>query len=290
MERLKPRNPESFRTKLKTVFTAGKSGILGADPDLTVNRIFFESYQALETPYVSPRSHPNPTLDLLEVDLVQQALGSQTPDIRYLPWSTNRFSQGYHLALMSAFTDMHSGFIPYDNFPTDTSRRFVDRVIELADTNNRQVTIPEQFQIGLDLGQGSVLGAAVIAHGGARSIARDSDTTLDERLAYSTEEIKKWRDCVSTFEPISGIYPDPAADTYHFWGTFIPGLLSNEKDRLKDVLFNPAYRHIYTNMARITDLLRYKLMKKAGEPHQAADLAGYHIGSMVGAALKQKEA
>lgn len=285
-----PRNPEAFSSKLKAVLKAGVSGILGEDPALEINRIFFESYQGAETPYISPRAHTNPPIELIEAALIDKALKTTCPDIRYLPWSTSRFSQGYHLALMSAFTDMHSGFIPYDNFPPSASRIFVDRIIDLSRSRNRQITIPEQFEVGLDLSDGHVLGAAVIAHGGARSIARASDTSVDDKLRYTTDEIKTWRDCVSTFESISGRYPDPAADTYHFWGTFIPGLLSEEKDRLKDVVLNPTYKLLYTNMASITDVLRYRLMKKSGEPHQVADITGYHIGSMVGAALREKAA
>lgn len=282
--------PTSFVDKLRVVVYAGVAGAIGKDPQPAFNEIFRESYRTSEAPYRSPRSYSNPHLEVLESKIYEQAISSYDGgEINRLPWTDGPFSQGIHLAVMLAFADMHNQPTPSEYFMPKESRDFVDRVIEAADEKGRQITLPEQFQIALDIAQGSVLGAAVIAHVGSRSIARESDTRVDPKLDYSIAEVKKWRDCVANFERITDEYDDPPSETYHFWGTFIAGLLSETGDRRRDKIFNPIYRQLYTKMAEISELLRYRLARKKGLPHKEADLVGYHLGSMVGASLQSSE-
>ncbi|MBI2421136.1 MAG: hypothetical protein HYV38_03570 [Candidatus Levybacteria bacterium] len=157
--------------------------------------------------------------------------------------------------------------------------------MEEADKKERQLTLPEQFGIAMELSSGSVLGAAAIACAGSRSIARGSDSRADPRFNYTEEEVRKWRDCVGHFEGVTEEYGDPTADNYHVWGTFIAGLLSETGDRTRDKIFNPIYRQIYTKTAEITELIRYRIGRKKGVTHKNADTLGYHLGSLVGSTL-----
>lgn len=282
--------------KLKIILASGLAGALKkTDRADSINQIKYDNSQK----YRSYRDYPNPPLFKLEnkmLDVIDQFRGSNLK-INAVPWNSNKYSKGLHLAMMVAFSDQHQQPIAYDNFVPDDSREFVNRVMQLADDLNRQITIPEQFRIALDLSQGSILGAGVIAHAGSRSIARLSDTRVDKKFQYSMQEGLKWRDSVANFESITGDYFDPPGDTYHFWGTFIAGLLSEVIDNTKDQVLNPIYQQIYLNTAEITDFLRNKVSKivrffsnkdivqETVITHKAADILGYHLSKMIGSRL-----
>lgn len=279
--------PTSFPDKLKVVTLSGIAGVIGKDPQpRSFNEILKASYRTSEAQYRSPRAYSNPPLEALEVQMCVLALSyGNNGDINKLPWTEKRFSQGLHLATMVAFLDQHRQPVPYDHFAPDLSSEFVERIRNQADTNGRQITLTEQFDVALELAEGSMLGATLVAHAGARSIARRSDTRVDPKFNYSTQEVMHWRDCVSNFEAITDEYDDPPAETYHFWGTFVAGLLSETGDRARDRLFNPIYRQLYTKAAEITEVLRFKIARKNGVTHKHADVLGYHLGSMVGSVL-----
>lgn len=279
--------PESFPGKLGILARSSIAATFGRNPDQAFNEVFRESYRAADNPYRSPRAYSNPPLEALENQICGFALSSGRGEIDSLPWTERRFSQGLHLTAFVAFSDQGVP-IPREYFVPDLSREFVDGVQNEADTKQRQITLPEQFATALDIANGSVLGASLIAHAGARSIARRSDTRIDPKFNYTIEEVRRWRDCVSNFEAISGVYDDPPAETYHFWGTFIAGLLSETGDRKRDRVFNPIYRKLYTNAAEIQEFLRYRIGRKGGVSHKQADVLGYHLGSMVGSALKAR--
>lgn len=278
----------SFPDKLRIVAFSGLAGVIGNDPKPRgFNEMLKDSYRTSDVQYRSPRASSNPPLEILEAEMCDLALVfGDNGDINKLPWTEERFSQGLHLATMVAFLDQHQQPIPYEQIVPDLSREFVDRIRNLADIKDRQITLAEQFDVALGVTDGSILGSALIAHSGARSIARRSDTRADPRFNYSNQEVMHWRDCVASFEAISGVYDDPPAETYHFWGTFVAGLLSEHHDRFRDRLFNPIYRKLYTNAAEITEVLRFKIARKNGVTHKHADVLGYHLGSMVASATR----
>jgi len=280
---------QGFGNKLENIALSGIAGITGRDPRASFNTLFSEAYNTPDQ-YRSPRAYSNPPLEVLEAELLNLASSNFDSDkpneLNSLPWTEDRFSQGLHLATMLAFTDQHRQPVPIEHFIPEKASTFVDEVTKSADEKGRQITISEQFDLALKIADGSVLGASVVAHAGSRSIARNRDTKIDPRFAYSIDDVKYWRDCVSNFETLTGFYGDPAADTYHFWGTFIAGLLSETGERTRDRVLNPTYRKIYLNFAEATNLLRYRIGGKQGETHKEADISGYHIGSMIGALVK----
>lgn len=272
-----------FGRKLEHVAATAVAGVFGRDPRPAHNNILREAYASSPDQYRSPRAYSNPPLELLEGEMVQLVEPFiNDSDLSSLPWTEHRFSQGLHLATVISFSDQHNRPVTPEYFVPERARVFVNEVSEFADENGRQATIPEQFSFALELSEGSVLGASVISHAGTRSIARGSDSRVDPLIDYTAQEVKDWRDDVASFEAITGKYGDPPGDTYHFWGAFIAGLLSETGDRVRDKFFNPAYRHLFTNAAEITSILRYGIGRKKGDTHKEADVAGYHIGSLIG--------
>ncbi|MBI2032677.1 MAG: hypothetical protein HYT09_03475, partial [Candidatus Levybacteria bacterium] len=236
---------ETFAGKMSVVAEASAGAIFGANPPREFRSVR-EVSKDREESYRSPQAYSNPPLEALETEIIDLALCSYDGGgLDKLPWTDKKFSQGLHLAVMVSFADMHKAPLPKEYFVPEFSEEFVDRVMEVADQKRRQITLSEQFRIALDLSGGNILGAAVIAHAGSRAIARGSDTRFGQRR-YKEKDVIKWHNSVANFENITEEYDDPPGENYHFWGTFIAGLLSETGDRTRDKIFNPIYRQIYT--------------------------------------------
>ncbi len=271
-----------FVRKLAAIAYAAKGGITQNDK--------YSMQKLLDTGYISPRAYSNPPLYILEEQFMSsmESCGPlKKEDVTTLPWTHSTFSKGLHLQTMVAFTDQHDAEVAEELFAPKLSRSFVNNVRESASRMKRQITLPEQFEIALELTNNNPLAAAIIAHAGSRSITKLRDSRVAPELTFTLDDAREWRDCVSTFQDITGEYGSPRADSYHFWGAFIAGLVSEIAITSKDKILNPLYRFIYLNTAEITTLLRYKLAGKGmGPVHKEPDILGYHIGSMMGQHIK----
>lgn len=269
---------ETFSMKMLRVGKSALGGVKSPDRE--------DIQDVVEHGYRSDRKYENSPIDLLEMEMAEilEKVLKNNPNTNFasIPWSKHRFSKGWHLQVMVGFSDQHKEKVDEQIFPIEKARDFVDQVMSKSDELRRQLTIPEQFSIALDIAENSIVGAAIVAHAGSRAIAKKSDTRLSSVLHFREDEIKKWRDSVASFEAITGEYGAPPADTYHFWGTFLSGIVSTMHITGKDRFLNPVYRFLYTNMAEITEFLRYKLAGEGdGTVHKEADNLGYHLGSFL---------
>ena len=222
--------------------------------------------------YISPQAWYNFQLNLLEPQIIELALQSTFS-------KPNGFSKGRFLQAMVGFADQHAAPISEFVFPSSKAKEYVEGVMKLAAKQERQITIVDQLKVALKISSGNILEAAIIAHAGSRAIAKNFDARI---LEFSEDDLKKWKDSVASFGGITEGYGSPPADTYHFWGAFVAGLVSQEIYSKKDILLNPVYNMLYTHIAEFTDFLRYKIMRKGdGTTHQEADLLGFHLGSLV---------
>lgn len=269
----------NFVRKGFDLVASASGGIMGGDRhDIT---------SIVASGYRSHQEYSNNRSDFLEVDMIHLLSIKYDPqtlkrNIAFVPWKQKLFSKGRHLQVMVAFADQHRSSYPDESFPPHLARQFVDNVLDASRQKHQQITLTEQLDIALQICPDSILGASIVAHAGCRSIAKNSDTRISTLLEFTKEQIGDWRDSVSTFSEITGNYGSPPADTYHFWGTFVAGLVSTTVIHKKDIILNPAYQFLYTNMAEITNILRYKIARRGdGACHKQVDILGYHLGSYV---------
>lgn len=264
----------SFPIKFVNLLFASWGGVTSKDKE-NIQEIVSHEYE-------SDRAFSNPPLIELEHEFFR-ILDGKIQLTSHIPWGQRtRFSKGLHLTHMVAFTDQHSQPVCLNLFPIEQSMQYIDKVIKYSDKLNRQITLTEQLSIALEMAEHNLLGASIITHSGSRIIAKNSDTRISRMFDIPYPLIKKWRDCVSNFSALTGNYGSPPADTYHFWGAFVYGLVSEIKITPKDIFIDPVYRFLYTHIAEITDILRYKIRRiGGGTTHKEADLLGFHIGSLV---------
>lgn len=241
---------------------------------------FQETRSFILAPHRSPCAYPNPYGENLVGGLFT-SLSTKPWDLDsmiQLPWG-NRFSKGQYLRTYGAYSDQHSlPLVPHLLVPK-LGRRFIDNVVKNADDLGRQITLIEQYQLALDLADGHPLGAALVAHSGARAIARNRDQRVDNELyRFSQEEMNHWRDCVSFFISNSDSYGEVAGDTYHFWGAFVAGMVVDRQFRARDIIFNPIYKGIYPNMEWIAALATGLTVGDWVLVHKVVDREGFSAG------------
>ncbi len=233
----------------------------------------------------SKRKYPNPDGTLLLDEfffLVKPILGSiDINGLKHLPWSNRPFKKNEFFKIMVAFADQHNEKVDSSLFAPHRAKQYTDCVIEKADSLNRQVTLPEQFSIALELAESHILGAAVIAHSGSRAIARGGDSRI-HGSCYDVDDVLKWQNSVSTFENQLNTYGDPPGDTYHFWGGFVAGLVGNHIFESQDRILNPVYQWIYLHTAEATEIVRTRIAHNPSETHKVADVLGYTLGACIG--------
>jgi hypothetical protein len=272
----------SFSRKLADLVRASRGGLNYAGAASEAAQISRE--------YRSPGRFPNPPEDqILEqicylADDSLRSVGKK--QLCQVPWRERPLSKGEFLAAAVAFFDQHNGGAPEIWVPQDLCRDFVRKVQETAGALSRQVTLPEQWALAMEIGEGNILGAAKMAYFGSRAIARRSD--MRAGLYFTWDETRRWRDCVANFEITWGSYGDPPGDTYHFWGGVAAGWLSEIEINPKDKLLNPVYRYLYENTADLTRKLRYGLASQKGWLHEKADKMGLTIGRELVKRAKQQ--
>lgn len=228
--------------------------------------------EIVDKSYKSPQAWYNGLLETLESEIITLALTGTFS-------KPNGFSKGRFLQAMVGFADQHAAPISEHVFPVKNAKEYVSAVMELSLKQKRQLTIAEQLKIALEISSGNILEAAIIAHAGSRAIAKNFDARI---LKFTAKELKIWKDSVASFDGLTQGYGSPPADTYHFWGAFVAGLVSEEIYSRKDILLNQVYNMLYTHIAEFTDFLRYKIMRKGdGTTHKEQDLLGFHLGSAV---------
>lgn len=267
-----------FAHKSADVVRSAVGGVT-THPSRSIELVAYDRYQSYQ-------EYPNPPIDLLEYEIAS-VISQSNPNIlrkniTTIPWGKKPFSKGRHLQVMVGFADQHRCPYTQESFPPELAKQFVDRVFNASGQLHRQTTLYEQLKIALEICPDSIIGASVIAHAGSRAIARNGDTRISPLLKFTREQTLAWHDSVSSFRELTTEFGGSPADTYHFWGTFIAGLVSTIAVQYKDRALNHIYQFLYLNMAEITSLLHNKIAGHGNLPtHQQVDAVGYHLGSFV---------
>jgi hypothetical protein len=290
------RKPQNFIKKIGVLSRVSPKGWRVPYPE--------ELEEIVDEPYISPRAYSND-----EPLLWRYFYGlSTSPDVyknkgalKTLSWDKFVFSKGRFLTSVVAFCNQHSEETYPEIFYPPLARCYINQVIDESDRLNRQLTLIEQYDVALNLtdrasgidGKSTshrLLDAAVLAHAGSRSAARIHDSRVDpERLAFSKDLMRKWRDCIATFDNITNEYGDPPGDTYHFWQNYVAGLTVPVVIKARDHIFNPIYKEFYNHSAEITKFLRYRRSGHNGNTHKEADVLGLNIGIMVAENILQSD-
>ncbi len=241
----------------------------------------------------------NPSDEVIDTSmlaLVDSTVASGARDWLRLPWGSQQRVQLDRLAgTIISFVDDHSNKIPREFFPVDKMLEYLFTVRENYLRAGRRLTIPDQYAVALDIADDNPVAAAVLAHSSYRSVARGWDTRVDERLRFPViSEDPRMLDMVKVAESTamfsSTSKADPLGDTYHFWGQYSAGLVSelNKSDHPAQATFLKTAFYYGPNMM---SFVRETILKKtqAAGNHLEVDRHALRLGTIVGRRLQESQ-
>jgi hypothetical protein len=179
----------------------------------------------------------------------------------------------------TAFPDQHRVKLPQYLFPVDECREFINKMMACSREARRPMTVPEQLSLALSSVKGNVLRAIIVLSTATRAAARNYEKRLGVKV--SPEEMEEWKTCVAPFDYQDGI-GDPPGDTYHFWSAVLAGMsteiITSDHRPISEKAIATILGKAYDNTAKLTTLLRHRLMGHPGSSHETADILGLAIG------------
>ncbi|HEX7042903.1 MAG TPA: hypothetical protein VF189_06645 [Patescibacteria group bacterium] len=210
-----------------------------------------------------------------------------------IPWSTRR---GFRVekvhpsrlaSSLIAYADSQGKKLADEYFPTAEIKEFLNEVKNKAQENEKPLTVPEQFEVALNLTDNNPLAASILAHSAYRAIARVKDTRISPDLEFSLDEMMDISRSTADFYTNDSPSRDPLGDTYHWWASHTAGLgftLSKEN-------FPKTSRMLtwmFYNSAAITTFVRKTILHKTNlaNHHKDVDRQGLQVGITLGEFLK----
>lgn len=235
---------------------------------------YSEKYRKIieeNTPYTSSKRY-NPDPDLLfEEILAVVPLQTKRTNIKY----ELNLSKASVLQFFVAFTDQHHTNLPLLSPLKNNCLNLVQKIEKTSQRSGVPVTVPEQLSLALDVTNGNLTQAAIVLAIATRAMARNYDTNL---ITSDKEKMLAWYKYVAPFGYTDGTF-DPPGDTYHFWGSVLAGMSSQEnRHGSYELLTGKICDLIYLNTASATEILRHKVCRKRGNTHETIDILGYNIG------------
>ena len=150
------------------------------------------------------------------------------------PWHNKKTLSIQHLFdTLVSHADYHQYSIVSDYFPSPMAIEFINLVIEMSQTQGRAITIPEQFNIAMNVASKNPTAAAIVAHAGSRAIARNLDTRIDPALNFTEDQMRTWNKSVARFT--GDAYSEAMGDNYHFWAYCAMGMVTRANEETSPI-------------------------------------------------------
>jgi hypothetical protein len=178
------------------------------------------------------------------------------------------------LAFHACFTDALKRNVGI-NIEGSYGAKFVSELLYNYHETNEPITIPEQYELALDICHDNLSNAAKVLAVVTRHMSRAQDHTAFS-FAVNRSLMIDYKKATADMLFDS----DTAGDNYHFWGGFLVGVSRRDNADLYSRITGKITDTIVKNVPEITNLLRYKLFKNDGITHMTDEL-GYECGRAV---------
>lgn len=170
------------------------------------------------------------------------------------------------------FFDDHTAPLPETTLVPDND---IQIYIERVRQTDRKLTIPEQFEILLDITDGHIVGACHLGMAASRIMARHLDKRAYPGILVSPEAMIDWNTRVAQFEDAGQVTGDGPGDTYYFWTHAFASLVFSLDGSLKAKMMDEVFKH-GTDIMVLTR--RHIARIPTNTSHQAASEMGRDAG------------
>lgn len=293
--RIQNKKVETGKYGVNNLFKAGLAvarGPVSLHPDATHSKDYIEKYK--------------PTVDSTREDLfnpdwatIKKGIASRTVTaieeygFNSLKWNNLPWDNPYGIRMdrlagtIVSFSDDHQIPLATEFFPVDNMLEFLHQVKERYNTSGEKQNVIDQFDIAMTLSDNHPIGAAVIAHGAYRSVARVMEKRVDDRLSFPVisekDEIALVSFAESTAHFEDPTYTDPLGDTYHWWGQLLAGTVF-ELSSSDSPIRAEAYRRAFYYGPPLMTIAREKIKgrKMVGGDHREIDRQALSLGKQIG--------
>ena len=179
-----------------------------------------------------------------------------------------------------AFSDDHGSSLHREFLPKEKALKYQYNLIKATEIKGLCLTIPEQYEIALNITEGHPLDASTVAFIGSRTIGRNHDKRVSSNgrgnFDYDNNDMDKWLKSIAYFD-ISPKF-DPLGDTYHWWTCCTMGMLlkaHSDQQPKKTEAFNFLFNH----GAEVMVLLRkWVAQRPLNYVHKEVDRQGLYVG------------
>jgi hypothetical protein len=180
-----------------------------------------------------------------------------------------------------AFADQHTSPLHPSFNISHQGKELLEKILDVSRQNQRPLTIPEQLKIAIGAFPDNNLTETIILLAvTSRAAARNYDSRIG--IEITPQEMEEWKTAVAPFGYNENTLSDPAGDTYHFWEAVLAGISVRAKRINKTTLYekitSKILEEVYRRIATITDLIRHKIFRHQGKPHDTVDILGFEIG------------
>jgi len=183
-----------------------------------------------------------------------------------------------------AFADQHTHPLPLFSSYAPPCRELLRRILDNSSQLQRPITIPEQLKIALETFPNfNLTEIIIILTITSRAAARNYDSRIG--IAVTPSEMEEWKTAVAPFGYNENTLNNPAGDAYHFWEAVLAGISVRIK-RINSAnpyeeITSRILENIYRYAADLTGLIRHKIFKHEGSPHDTIDVLGFEIGQAI---------
>jgi len=218
----------------------------------------------------TPRYNPDP--DILLDEFVRQLSTRSGVSLGEPPRKADS------LAFNANFSDMHGSPLTIETRINQMGANDLAKEIITNAQHQGPLTVQEQLSSAMDIFDNNLADAGIHLGVVTRHMARGQDKRLFQRIV-TPQDIATWQQSVAGFAYSDTSLDDPAGDTYHFWEAYIMGLSRGAHSvHTYGKLTGYVNDVLADNVARATDILRYKLRGRTGYSHGTIDILGYHLG------------
>lgn len=206
------------------------------------------------------------------------------------PWRRAAVGWSRMIAAVTSFTDDYRGPYPEEFFSRPHTYETMRRLTESSRKAARPLTVPEQFEIALDVCEESAFAAAATLHGASRMIARARDLRALPELRLSLGQRLARGSAFAAFRDEDSLGGDPLGDTYHYWAMVVGGMWCGEVERVRSIT-SLATAAFLRNGADLMWLVRDRLFGSTlffGR-HKTIDRLGFSHGWALAASARRAE-
>jgi hypothetical protein len=192
------------------------------------------------------------------------------------------------IAAVTSFTDDYAGPYPEEFFSRPHVYEAIRRLTDRSSSVGRPLTVPEQFEIGLDVCEDSAFAASTTLHAASRMIARARDTRALPKLRLTLRERLLRGAAFAAFRDDDSLGGDPLGDTYHYWAMVVGGMWCGDIQRVRSVT-SIATAAVLRNGADLMWLIRDRVFGSTlffGR-HKAIDRLGFSHGCALAATARR---